>query len=178
MREAVIRGAALCRDGARRGRRARLRDAFAASGAREDTAGLPLADFKALVREQFFMLLIDQEAALAAIPALLPAMRRAARKALAARSAQVLGARGASPPRKQNAAATRSPRCSIWTGGANGELPAMRRNCRSQGAVESEACQRAISAEERCHGMKDAGRRRDRCRRSIPAGRRMPSTIG
>ena len=29
---------------------------------------LPLAAFKALVREQFYMLLIDQDAALAAIP--------------------------------------------------------------------------------------------------------------
>ena len=33
---------------------------------------LPLSAFKALVRDQFNMLLIDQEAALAAIPALLP----------------------------------------------------------------------------------------------------------
>ena len=33
---------------------------------------LPLAAFKALVREQFYMLLIDQDAALAAIPAMLP----------------------------------------------------------------------------------------------------------
>jgi hypothetical protein len=33
---------------------------------------LPLADFKALVREQFFMLLIDPEAALTAIPSMLP----------------------------------------------------------------------------------------------------------
>ena len=33
---------------------------------------LTLAQFKSMVREQFFMLLIDQEAALAAIPALLP----------------------------------------------------------------------------------------------------------
>ena len=33
---------------------------------------MPLAEFKALVREQFFMLMIDEEAALAAIPALLP----------------------------------------------------------------------------------------------------------
>ena len=33
---------------------------------------LPLSAFKALVREQFNMLLIDQEAALAAIPAMLP----------------------------------------------------------------------------------------------------------
>jgi hypothetical protein len=33
---------------------------------------MPLPEFKALVRDQFFMLLIDQEAALAAIPKLLP----------------------------------------------------------------------------------------------------------
>ena len=42
---------------------------------------LTLAEFKALVREQFFMLLIDQRAAVAAIPGLLPkdtALRRAA----------------------------------------------------------------------------------------------------
>jgi hypothetical protein len=33
---------------------------------------LTLAEFKMLVREQFFMLLLDQEGALAAIPKLLP----------------------------------------------------------------------------------------------------------
>jgi hypothetical protein len=41
----------------------------------------PLAQFKALVREEFFLLLIDQDAALAAIPKMLPddtAMRQAA----------------------------------------------------------------------------------------------------
>jgi hypothetical protein len=46
---------------------------------------LTLAEFKALVREQFFMLLIDEAAAVAAIPALLPkdpAARRAAFKVL------------------------------------------------------------------------------------------------
>jgi hypothetical protein len=32
----------------------------------------PIADFKALIREQYFMLLIDEEAALAALPAMLP----------------------------------------------------------------------------------------------------------
>jgi hypothetical protein len=37
----------------------------------EDEA-LPLADFKKLVREQFFMLLLDEKAAVAAIPSLLP----------------------------------------------------------------------------------------------------------
>jgi len=39
---------------------------------RQEHTDLTLAEFKALVREQFNMLLIDQEAALAAIPALLP----------------------------------------------------------------------------------------------------------
>jgi pimeloyl-ACP methyl ester carboxylesterase len=40
---------------------------------REDVASrLTLAEFKALVREQFFMLLLDQEASLAAIPKMLP----------------------------------------------------------------------------------------------------------
>jgi pimeloyl-ACP methyl ester carboxylesterase len=41
---------------------------------RKDDAGsrMSLADFKTLVREQFFMLLLDQEASLAAIPKMLP----------------------------------------------------------------------------------------------------------
>jgi hypothetical protein len=34
---------------------------------------LPLADFKALVREQYLLLLIDPEASVAAIPSMLPA---------------------------------------------------------------------------------------------------------
>lgn len=38
----------------------------------DDEARLTLSQFKALVREQFFMLLLDQEAALAAIPKMLP----------------------------------------------------------------------------------------------------------
>jgi hypothetical protein len=45
----------------------RIRDATDA------TVRLPLSEFKALVREQYFMLLIDEEAALAAIPSMLPA---------------------------------------------------------------------------------------------------------
>ncbi|HWV52434.1 DUF3141 domain-containing protein [Pseudorhodoplanes sp.] len=45
---------------------------------------LTLAQFKQLVREQFFMLLIDREAALAAIPQLLPDDAEARRTALAA----------------------------------------------------------------------------------------------
>jgi pimeloyl-ACP methyl ester carboxylesterase len=39
---------------------------------REEHGDMSLADFKTLVREQFNMLLIDQEAALAAIPSMLP----------------------------------------------------------------------------------------------------------
>jgi hypothetical protein len=41
--------------------------------ARQDLPPVSLAAFKALVREQFLMLLIDQEAAVAAIPSMLPA---------------------------------------------------------------------------------------------------------
>ncbi|RAI34932.1 DUF3141 domain-containing protein [Rhodoplanes serenus] len=40
--------------------------------ASEKTRAVPLAEFKTLLREQFFMLLIDPEAAVAAIPSLLP----------------------------------------------------------------------------------------------------------
>jgi pimeloyl-ACP methyl ester carboxylesterase len=43
---------------------------------------LTLAEFKRLVREQYFMLLIDEEAALAAIPSLLPPSADERRKAL------------------------------------------------------------------------------------------------
>jgi hypothetical protein len=42
---------------------------------------LSLAAFKALVRDQFLLLLIDEEAALAAIPAMLPADADTRRKA-------------------------------------------------------------------------------------------------
>jgi hypothetical protein len=41
--------------------------------AQQDLPPISLAAFKALVREQFLMLLIDQEAAVAAIPSMLPA---------------------------------------------------------------------------------------------------------
>jgi hypothetical protein len=52
-----------------------------------------LAEFKAMVREQFFMLLIDPEAAVAALPDLLPPDGDVRRKTFAALR-QVLGARG------------------------------------------------------------------------------------
>ena len=54
---------------------------------------MPLAEFKATVREQFYMLLLDTEAALAAIPSMLPddaARRRQAFDLIC----EVLSARG------------------------------------------------------------------------------------
>jgi hypothetical protein len=56
-------------------------------------AQLTLAQFKAMVREQYFMLIIDAEAALAAIPAMLPGDAEERRKAFAA-VRQVVAARG------------------------------------------------------------------------------------
>jgi hypothetical protein len=55
----------------------RIRDA------NEKTRAIPFAEFKALLREQFYMLLLDQEAAVAAIPALLPDDPSARAEALA-----------------------------------------------------------------------------------------------
>ena len=49
-----------------------------------DHQKLTLAQFKQMVREQFFMLLIDEEASLSAIPSLLPAEAEARQTALAA----------------------------------------------------------------------------------------------
>lgn len=54
---------------------------------------LTLADFKKLMREQYFMLLIDRDATLDAIPSLLPADQEERRKGLAALR-QVLSASG------------------------------------------------------------------------------------
>jgi pimeloyl-ACP methyl ester carboxylesterase len=53
-----------------------------------------LAEFKAIVREQFYMLLLDADAALAAIPAMLPPEAETRRKALELIH-EVLSARGA-----------------------------------------------------------------------------------
>ena len=61
--------------------------------AKDDLPRLSLQDFKAMVREQFFLLLIDQEAALSAIPSLLPPNAEARRKGLAVLQ-QVVTARG------------------------------------------------------------------------------------
>jgi len=50
--------------------------------AKSEASRMSLADFKQLVREQFFMLLIDQDAALEAIPTLLPDSPEQRHKAL------------------------------------------------------------------------------------------------
>jgi hypothetical protein len=56
-------------------------------------AGLTLAQFKTMVREQYFMLLIDPEATLAAIPKMLPADAEERRNGFAA-IRQILAAGG------------------------------------------------------------------------------------
>jgi pimeloyl-ACP methyl ester carboxylesterase len=66
-----------------------------------DMPTLPIADFKTMVREQYFMLLLNPEAAIAAIPSMLPAERETRRKALELIST-VLQSRGALPPEGQN----------------------------------------------------------------------------
>ena len=55
---------------------------------------MPLSEFKTLVREQFAMLLIDQEAALAALPSLLPPDARDAKRSLQCRQASHGSLRG------------------------------------------------------------------------------------
>jgi hypothetical protein len=49
-----------------------------------EAARIKLDEFKMLVREQFFMLLLDRDAALAAIPKLLPESKDERRKTFAA----------------------------------------------------------------------------------------------
>ena len=93
LREGLVRG--LLHVGMARGR-ADERGLAALRGLRtiEDDKPRPtLSEFKALVREQYYMLLIDQEATLAAIPDLLPRDREVRRKAFAALR-QVLNAAG------------------------------------------------------------------------------------
>jgi hypothetical protein len=82
LRESIIRG--LLYAGASRGM-VDERSLEALRRVRADDSGsrLTLAEFKALVREQFFMLLLDQEASLAAIPKMLPQNAEARRKGLA-----------------------------------------------------------------------------------------------
>ena len=63
---------------------------------RREHGDLPLSNFKALVREQFNMLLVDTDAALAAIPAMLPADAKTRQEGLQL-IGQVLEARGPLP---------------------------------------------------------------------------------
>ncbi|MFY9598608.1 MAG: hypothetical protein WAR02_00050, partial [Pseudolabrys sp.] len=60
---------------------------------REAHGDMPIADFKALVREQFNILLIDEKAALAAIPSMLPPDVETREKAFGLIN-QVLSSRG------------------------------------------------------------------------------------
>ena len=60
---------------------------------RDEGPRLTLAEFKALMREQFFMLLLDEEATLGAIPDLLPSNPQVCRKAFAT-LCEILSARG------------------------------------------------------------------------------------
>jgi hypothetical protein len=75
--------ACLRRIGARDGRRAQPRG-LRSLRRHDKNARITLPEFKMLVREQFFMLLLDQEAALAAIPKLLPENANERRAAFAA----------------------------------------------------------------------------------------------
>ena len=67
----------------------------------EPGSRMTLAQFKAMAREQFLLLLLDPEAALAAIPKLLPADVAERRKGLAA-IRNVLSAGGEIPARPRN----------------------------------------------------------------------------
>jgi len=82
LRECVVRG--LLYVGASRGM-VDERSIEALRRARAEVSGprLTLAEFKALVREQFFMLLLEPEASLAAIPKMLPKNAEARRAGLA-----------------------------------------------------------------------------------------------
>ena len=83
LREAAIRG--LLYVGSARGM-VDERSLEALRNVRRSDSGarLTLTEFKMLVREQFFMLLLDQEGALAAIPKLLPDNAKARQAAFAA----------------------------------------------------------------------------------------------
>jgi hypothetical protein len=62
---------------------------------------MPLSEFKALVREQFFMLLIDKDASLAAIPSMLPSDSQTRSKAFELIK-HVMGAVGKLSPEDEN----------------------------------------------------------------------------
>lgn len=90
LREAVIRG--LLYAGMGRGA-VDERGFELARRIRQAHGEMPLSEFKTLVREQFNMLLIDQDAALGAIPAMLPSDAETRQKALKL-IRQILSARG------------------------------------------------------------------------------------
>jgi hypothetical protein len=92
LRECVVRGL-LYAGMARGGPDERGLAAIRRLRAIQDGRRLTLAEFKALLREQFFMLIVDEEAALAAIPGMLPAEADVRQKGFAA-LCQVLSARG------------------------------------------------------------------------------------
>ena len=75
---------ALCRRAARRRSTSAAVEALRRIRVTDAGSRLTLAQFKAMAREQFFMLLLDPEATLAAIPKLLPADVAERRKGLAA----------------------------------------------------------------------------------------------
>jgi pimeloyl-ACP methyl ester carboxylesterase len=90
VREAVIRGLLY----AGMGRAAVDERGFElARRIRKAHGALPISEFKALIREQFAILLVGEKAALAAIPSLLPADAEAREKAFGLIT-EVLGARG------------------------------------------------------------------------------------
>jgi hypothetical protein len=69
--------------------------------AQEDLPSLPLSAFKSLVHEQSYMLLIDREACLAALPALVPTDSGMRRKILAL-VREVLTSRGPLTPEEED----------------------------------------------------------------------------
>jgi pimeloyl-ACP methyl ester carboxylesterase len=94
VREAVIRGliyAGMSRGGIDE------RGFEMARRIRKTYGDIPLSEFKALIREQFLMLLIDEESALAAIPGLLPSDEGIRAEAYAIIQ-QIMGARGELSP--------------------------------------------------------------------------------
>ena len=98
---------------------------------REAHTDLTLSAFKALVREQYNMLLIDQEAALAAIPSMLPPDTETRAKAFDLIQ-QVLAARGAFSA-EESARLARSPACSVSIeGGVTTPFRQVRRNARQK----------------------------------------------
>jgi len=104
--------------------------------AQYDGKAMPLADFKAMVRDQFFMLLIDPEAAVAAIPALLPKDADTRRKGFALLR-EVLSAAG----KIDGAVADRLRQAAVWfavdPAHALEEAPALPPNVTSIGAAKA-----------------------------------------